>query len=48
MPGLEGISYSYWYNPALVYVWLTSNNRVRNLWKTEHRILDQEFKGGTK
>jgi hypothetical protein len=48
MPGLEGISYSYWYNPALVYVWLTSNNRVRNLWKTEHRILDQGFKGGTK
>jgi len=46
--GLEGISYSYWYNPNLVYVWLTSNTKVRELWKAEHRIVAQELRGGTK
>jgi hypothetical protein len=46
MPGLENISYTYWYNPNLVYVWLSSNDRARQLWKIEHKIAEQESRGG--
>jgi hypothetical protein len=42
LPGLENVSYSYWYDPNLVYVWLSSNSRVRNLWNEEHRIAELE------
>jgi hypothetical protein len=45
LPGLENVSYSYWYNPKLVYVWLSSSARVRQLWAEEHKIaeLEQRF-----
>jgi hypothetical protein len=46
LPGLENVSYAYWYNPNLVYVWLSSDNRVRQLWKLEHKIAEQESRGG--
>ena len=42
LPGLEYVSYDYWYNPDLVYVWLSSNPRVRKLWKEEHQIAELE------
>jgi hypothetical protein len=42
LPGLENVSYSYWYDPNLVYVWLSSNVRARQLWKEEHRIAENE------
>lgn len=48
MPGLENAKYSTWYNPNLIYVWLSKNPRVRALWITEHQIADQEFRGGNK
>ena len=46
MPGLENVSYSYWYNPNLFYVWLSSNVRVRHLWKEEHNIAELESRFG--
>jgi hypothetical protein len=46
MPGLENVSYSYWYDPNLVYVWLSSNVRVRQLWKEEHHIAELESRFG--
>ena len=46
MPGLENVSYSYWYDPNLVYVWLSSNVRARQLWKEEHHIAELESRFG--
>ena len=46
LPGLENVSYSYWYDPNLVYVWLSSNVRVRQLWKEEHHIAELESRFG--
>lgn len=42
MPGFENVSYSSWYNPNLVYVWLSSNARARQLWKEEHKEAELE------
>lgn len=45
LPGLENVSYSSWYNPNLVYVWISNNPRVRKLWTEEHKIAGQELRG---
>lgn len=44
LPGLENVSYASWYDSDLFYVWLSGNTRVRNLWKEEHRIVDNELR----